>query len=182
MSLVDDRFKKLFRVVRQQELVILVWGPGDPGPAGDPQITLYWRKRNQIRDALQARFPNAEVLFSESSALRDHTRHLGTLLVEERAHAEIADCILILDVSRGASLELDHFSADPAIARKIRLLIPSRYVGGTGLISGVHEKVRVAGFTDDDLNTCRVASEIAPNLVEAVAIEKMTADRLRGFT
>jgi hypothetical protein len=180
MSIVDERFEAYFRAARKQDLLVLVWGPGDPGPGGDPKIALYWRKRNEIRAAVKARFPNAEVLFSESAVLRDYTRHLGDLLTEELAHADIADCILILDVSRGASLELDHFSADPLIARKMRLLIPAEHVGGTGLISSVHDKVRVSGFTDDDLASCRVATKIVPDLVDAVAIEKMQASRLRG--
>jgi hypothetical protein len=181
MSLIDRRFDALFAAARNQELVILVWGPGDPGPGADPQVALYWAKRNQIKDHLKTRFPKAEVHFSESPALRDRTRQLSDTLIEELAHAEIADCILILDVARGASLELDHFSADPSIAQKIRLLIPKKYVGGTGLVSSVHNKVRVSGFADDELTSCRVATEIAPNLVDAVAIAKIQAARLRGF-
>lgn len=181
MSFVDDRFNALYGSARSQELLVLVWGPGDPGPGADATARLYWEKRNQIQAAVKARFPNSEVLFSESAVLRERTKHLGNLLTEELVHAHIADCILILDVSRGASLELDHFSGDPSIAKKMRLLIPERFVGGTGLISTVHQKVHVTGFSEDQLHACQVATELAPNLVEAVAIEKMQAARLRGF-
>jgi hypothetical protein len=79
---------------KQQQLVILVWGPGDPGPKGPKEILRYWRKRMDIRDFLRREFKQSEVEFSESDALRDHTRDLDTLLTEELVHAAVADCIL----------------------------------------------------------------------------------------
>src|ERR1700722_213362 len=100
------RIEALRTKARQQDLVVLVWGPGDPGPAGAPDLIKYWGKRNQIKDVLSSTFPNAEVMFSESDTLRDHTRDLTSLLTEELVHAAVADCIIVLDVSRGAHVEV----------------------------------------------------------------------------
>jgi len=153
-----DRIAALKRKARQQQLVILVWGPGDPGSGGSDLARKYWVKRNQIRDNLATLYPNAEVLFSEDSALRDETRGLGTTLDQELLDASIADCILILDVSRGAHVEVDRFAAIPDIAAKMTILIPETYVGGTGLVSQIHRRATVVGFADAELDSCAVAT------------------------
>ena len=39
--------------------------------------------------------------------------------------APIADCILVLDVSRGAHVEVDRISSYPLLAKKMRILLPN---------------------------------------------------------
>jgi hypothetical protein len=176
-----SRIKLLRRKARQQALLVLIWGPGDPGPGGTPDMRKYWEKRNQIREELTRTFPNAEILFSESDALRDHTRDLRDLLAEEMVHAAVADCILVLDVSRGAHVEVDRFALVPNIAEKMVVLLPDRYVGGTGLVSHVHNRVRVLGFSDEELDRCDVATKKSVSLVDSFALEKLVAPNLTAF-
>jgi len=59
------------------------------------------------------------------------------------------------------------------IANKMRILIPKRYVGGTGLVSAVHDRLKVHGFTDHQFDKCTLASKICVDLVLAVAYEKL---------
>jgi len=174
-----DRIDELHKRAKMEELVVLVWGPGDPGPKGPKEIKKYWAKRNQIRDLLAKEFPQSEVYFSEALALRDHTRGLESLLTEELVHAAIADCILVLDVSRGAHVEVDRFSNYPSIAHKIRVLLPEKYVGGTGLASQVHQGLKVIGFSEIEFKQCSLASVKAIKVVLSVAIEKLMTSR--GF-
>lgn len=176
------RIDNLRKKARDQVLVVLVWGPGDPGLGGSPDLLLYWQKRNQIRDVLVRTFPNAEILFSESDALRDHTRDLTDLLAEELVHASIADCILVLDVSRGASGEVDRFTSTPDIAAKMTVLLPERWVRGTGLVSHVHKKTNVLGFSDEELNRCDVATKMSVSVVDTCAVQKLLLPRLAALT
>jgi hypothetical protein len=167
---IAERMAALRVKARRQALVVLVWGPGAKSANKE-----YWEKRIQIRERLKEAYKNAEVEFSESDVLRDHTRDLNDLLVEELAHAAIADCIIVLDVSRGSHVEVDRFTARPEIAAKITLLLPERYVGGTGLVSSVHKGVNVKGFSDAQLKDCHVASEMALSIVDSVAIDYLTS-------
>jgi hypothetical protein len=176
-----ERIKELRRRARLQELVVLVWGPGDPGPTGSTEIRKYWEKRKQIRKAVSSKYPNAEVLFSESTALRDYTRDLNDLLAEELVHATIADCILVLDLSRGAHVEVDRFSLLPEIAAKMTVLLPDRYVGSTGLVSHVHRSIYVLGFSDDELDRCYVATKKSLSVVDSFAIQKLVGASLTRY-
>ena len=69
-----ERIGALKQHAKRQQLVVLVWGPGDPGAGASKTDRKYWQKREQIRDALKAEFVESEILFSETEALRDHTR------------------------------------------------------------------------------------------------------------
>jgi len=51
-----ERIAQIRERARQQQLVILVWGPGDPGSKGSKEATRYWQKRVQIRDFLTKEF------------------------------------------------------------------------------------------------------------------------------
>jgi hypothetical protein len=170
---VEDRIQSLYRRAKREDLVVLVWGPGDPGAAGSPELQKYWQKRQKIRDSLADVFKSSEILFSESGSLRDHTRDLQNLLTEELVHAAAADCILVLDVSRGAHVEVDRLSGYAVIAQKIRVLIPDRYVGSSGLVKVIHDKLAVVGFSEDEFTDCRLATDKCVKLVLSVAIEKM---------
>jgi hypothetical protein len=155
------------------DLAVLVWGPGDPGPNGNPLLLRYWQKRNQIKKQLEQVFPNSEVRFSEDPELREATRGFLTPIDEELVQASSADCILVLDVSRGAHVEVDRFSEYPNIAASMVVFIPEEHVGGTGLVSHVHSRLQVVGFSERDFAQCRVATEIAVAAVEARANDKL---------
>ena len=168
-----DRIAALKVKARQQQLVILVWGPGDPGSGGSDLLRKYWQKRNQIRDNIASLYPNAEVMFSEDPALREHTKGLGSTLDQELLDAQIADCILVLDVSRGAHVEVDRFTSSPEIAAKMTILIPDAYIGGTGLVSQVHRHANVLGFSDEELDRCEVATVKSVSAVDTAAINRL---------
>lgn len=168
----SDKIRLLRNQAKREEITVLIWGPGDPGPTGDIERQKYWTKRVQIKEVLQREFPNAEIAFSEDRELRELTAGLEDLLVEELVHAAVADCILVLDVSRGAHVEVDRLTAYPLVAQKIRLLLPERFVGTTGLVSVIHQGVRVSGYTDADFEACRLATKQCVDIVLSIAIDK----------
>jgi hypothetical protein len=173
-----NRIHELRRKARLQELVVLVWGPGDPGKGGPVETRKYWEKRKEIRKVLARKYPNSEVLFSESTGLRDHTRDLNDLLTEELVHASVADCIVVLDVSRGAHVEVDRFAFVPEIAAKMTVLLPERFVGGTGLVSDIRKRIHVLGFSDEELDRCYVATKKSVSVVDKIAVQKLLASSL----
>ena len=173
-----DRIEAIRRRARKQELLILVWGPGDPGADASGERLKYWEKRVQIRESIQSAYPESEVLFSESDALRDHTRDLNDLLAEELVHATAADCILILDVSRGAHVEIDRFSDIPQIAAKTTVLLPERFVGNSGLVGEVHKKVRIMGFSETEFEECNLATSKSISAVDVYALSRLIQSNL----
>jgi hypothetical protein len=165
MSRYDEEDAEIRRRAHREELKILVWGPGNPGVGGSPKRRRAYQKRIQIRDELRRRFPNSEVFFSEDPEMRHLTADLGGQLRKEALQAYLSDVIIILDVSRGADLELDHFVPTyPWFARKVHVLLPEKYVGGSGLVNEVFDyvnKEQVQGFTQAEWKACTVASEKA---------------------
>ena len=176
---VEENIKSFLEDAKRLEMLVLIWGPGDPGDSTHPNHK-YWEKRCMIRELLRREFPNAGVYFSEDEALRKYTIHLDDALIEEGVHAEKADCILVLDVSRGAHVEVDRFSALPLIAAKMRLLLPERYVGTKGLVSVIHKRVRVVGFSDQEFDECSLARKKCIDIIHTVAVSKLLADRNGG--
>ena len=179
--MIEDRIKGLFAEARQAELIVLIWGPGDPGSDPSHPSYPYWNKRCQIREEIRKAFPNAGVYFSEDDQLRQFTRHLEDVLAEEWVHASQADCILVLDVSRGAHVEVDRFSRDPILAAKMRLLLPVRYVGTTSLVSMLHHRLRVIGFSDEEFDLCSLATKKCVDIILTVAVSKLLALRNGGY-
>lgn len=163
-----ERLARLRQRATDQRLVVLVWGPGDPGPGRDRAL---YEKRVQTRDALQRTFRLSEVYFSEDAALRSEVADLPDVLDEEYAEATVADVIIVFDTSRGAHVEVDSFSSHPHIASKMHVFLPEEYVG-SGLAREVHEKVAsVVPFSPDDLRVCNAKSR-AEAIVMAAAIRR----------
>jgi hypothetical protein len=61
------------------------------------------------------------------------------------------------------------------VAKKVRILLPQKYVGGSGLASQVHRGLAVIGFTEEEFKKCTLASDKAVRTVLCVAIEKLMA-------
>ena len=171
----EQEEEKLRRLARKQELRILVWGPGDPGTGGDAASQQRYKKRVQMRDAVQAAFTESEVRFSEDPVLVNSTAYIPGQLRKEAVHASAAHVVLMLDVSRGVDLELDHFVPTYTWFRdKAYVFLPEAYVGTSGLVSDVLQYLRedqVRGFSQDDLDSCRLATQVSVEIVDAVAMD-----------
>src|SRR5690349_16932228 len=94
---------------RFEPITILVWGPGDPGAKAPAPRRKAYKKRVQIKESLKREFPRASVHFSEDPEMIDLGAGIKGQLRIEAVQAKISDLILMLDLSRGADLELDHF-------------------------------------------------------------------------
>src|SRR5437870_11819092 len=99
-----DKFARLGIAVQAQSLDILIWGSGSGSPKD-------YAKRIKIQQTIQARFPNAEVRFSEDPKLADALTGAEYLTVpqQELWHLAACDMCVVLDTSEGPSSEIAHF-------------------------------------------------------------------------
>ena len=137
---------------------VLVWGPGKANRQG-------YAKREKIRSEIKQRFPNSEVYFSEDKELGHVTSDLGDPLIEEIVHANAADIIIALDVSRGSQIsrgvqaEIDFLSQDASIAKKLWVLIPDRFAPLSGFVKQILNGIEVEFYSDAEFNDCTLASD-----------------------
>ena len=177
MSLAD-RVKQDAERVRQdsryEPITILVWGPGDPGQKASTDRRDSYLKRLQIKEVLREKFPRASVYFSEDPEMREvGTGIVGQLRIEA-LQAKISDLVIMLDLSRGADLELDHFVPTyPWFRDKVHILLPEKYLSGTSLVADVLKYVprdQVEGFTDEEFKRCEVATMMAVRAAQSAAL------------
>jgi hypothetical protein len=165
--------QEIIALARQQRLKVLIWGPGDPGERDDPVAQKGYAKRRHIRGELKKNFPRSQVTFSEE--LEKSEVIIGTL-TQEAIQAKIADLVIILDISRGADLELDYFTKYSWFRQKVWLLVPKEYVNTTGIIAEVFKlipKDQMHGFTAEEFDRCDVAKIMSVNIVTTVAALKL---------
>jgi len=159
-----------------EAIKILVWGPGDPGAGASEERRRAYAKRVQIKDVLRREFPRAEVYFSEDTEMINLSQGIRGQLRREALQARSADLVIMLDISRGADLELDHFVPTyPWFREKVYVFLPEAFVPPRGLVSEVFDYLRrdqVEGFTDQEFTECHVATRKAVQIGETVALEK----------
>lgn len=177
MSSFEREADEWYELARRQSLRILVWGPGKPGPGATTEQVRRYEKRCHIRDEVASVFEHSEVRFSEDPELDKLTARVKRQVRKEALHAKWAQVILMLDVSRGVDLELDHFVPTyPWFRDKAHVFLPERYVGTGGIVSDVLKLVpadQVIGFTDDDFSACRIAKEMSVEIVDELAKEQL---------
>src|SRR5437660_9209352 len=141
MSIVDrvkEDAERIRRDSKFEPITILVWGPGDPGAGAAADKRKSYNKRLQIKDVLRKEFPRASVFFSEDPEMIEIGEGIVGQLRIEALQAKISDLVLMLDISRGADLELDHFVPTyPWFREKVYLLLPEKYVSTAGLVADV---------------------------------------------
>ncbi len=173
MSSFDRVADEWYELARRQSLRILVWGPGKPGSGATPEQERRYQKRCHIRDEVASVFEHSEVRFSEDPELDALTARVKRQVRKEALHAKWAQVILMLDVSRGVDLELDHFVPTyPWFRDKAHVFLPERYVGTGGLVLDVLKLLpaeQVIGFTDGDFDACRIAKEMSVEIVQELA-------------
>jgi len=181
MSSWADEARDTLAVAKFETLRILVWGPGDPGVGAPPERVDAYNKRLQIRDELRKQFPRAEVFFSEDPEMQALGPPEMSQLEREALQASGANLVLMLDISRGTDLELDHFVPTYSWFRdKVYVLLPERYVPPRGLAKEVFDYIRptqVVGYSDDEFKLSKVVRERAVNVATIIAMKK----RLKGL-
>lgn len=164
-------------VARHLYLKVLIWGPGEPGENSDDNAKAGYEKRCKIRETLKENFPNATVEFSEDLIEPDS---IDGPLDQEARHARIAHLVIILDISRGADLELDYFSKYPWFREKVWLLVPQKYLDSPGLADEVYKLIperQRQGFTSEEFDRSDVAKVMSVKIVAHVAMDKL----LKGY-
>lgn len=81
----------------------------------------------------------------------------------------------MLDLSRGADLELDHFVPTYSWFRdKVFVFLPQRYIPPRGLVREIFDYLKpeqVEGFSPKEFRECVVATEKAVQVAETVALD-----------
>ena len=156
---------------------VLVWGPGNPGPVTSAETRAAYEKRLQIKDVLKGKFPRAEVHFSEDPEMINVSQGIHGQLRREALQAAAADLILMLDNSRGADLELDHFVPTYSWFRdKVFVFLPEQYVPPKGLVAEVFDYLRpdqVEGYSKQEFDLCHVATIKAVNAAHSIALSSL---------
>lgn len=170
MSLYNDRKQRFFGNAREQELLMLIWGPGDPGEAGSPEATEGYKKRCQIRRALQENFPRSEIKFSEELDI-DET--MG-LLRGEAVQAKIFDAVIILPISHGSYFELYYYSGKYSWFReKVWVLAPEEYLDTKSIAAEVLKLFpNKVSYTVEEFKRCDTTKK-SVNIATAVAVDKL---------
>ena len=161
------------QAIKLAPIRILVWGPGSPNRHASPVEKLSYKKRLRIRREIKKRFSNAVVQFSED---KDVVREYGWIddqLTRQALQARSADLIIILNIGRGSSLEIDHFiETYDWFPSKAYILLPEQYVDTKGLVRTVFDKLpkhHIFGFSQKELDECKVATEKAIHITMQVA-------------
>jgi len=177
----DDELRRKIdayrRFIRQMEIRVLVWGPGPPS-AGSHSPG--YNKRLQIKAEILNSFPLSLVYFSEDQEMRDIAQHLTEQLLKEALQAKAVDMIIILDMSRGAEVEIDHFiETYDWFPSKAYVFLPDRYINTANLAGDVLGKLaegHLVGFTQDEFKRCDVATIMAVKAVEQTITRKYLLD------
>jgi hypothetical protein len=159
---------------RKESIRVLVWGPGAPKRGATGLKKKQYEKRRQIKHELKRVFPYSEVYFSEDREMDAAVEGVKEPLLKEAIQAKAAHLVLMLALSRGADLELDHFAPTyPWFRDKVYLLMPDKYVRTKGLVKEVYKYInpnRIEGFSDDEFKTCKVATVKAIRAADSTAI------------
>ena len=175
MGRFEERAKQIKEDVKYETINILVWGPGDPGSDAPSEKRRAYEKRIQIKEVLRKEFPRAEVYLSEDTEMIKIAEGIHGQLKKEALQASAADLILILDIRRGADLELDHFVATYSWFRdKVFVFLPEQYVPPTqGLVAEVFNYLtenQVEGFSEQEFKDCTVATVKAVRAAHTTAM------------
>ena len=158
--------KRIINLAYQMPVRVLVWGPGQTDEKG-------YAKRKEIKDEIRRRFPNSEVYFSEDKELRSITGSLPTLIAEI-VHARAAHIVIVLGISRGAEIEIDHLSQDATIARKLWVLLPDKFYPLSGLAAEKLRGIELEFFSEAEFEDSTLASSKCVRRVLCRAIEQLS--------
>lgn len=166
-DLLLERSEQLFRALRAERFIVLIWGSG-------PQSPENYSKRGDIRRVIEQDFPNAKVVFSEDAEVRATTEpYFPTIVEEERVHIELADLILALDTGEGVSHEISRFSAYDDVVEKLVVFANLKSGEQLSFKSEVRRrKVEVQYYSDDDFLSCNLAKKICLKYVYSTVFEK----------
>jgi hypothetical protein len=167
----------IIKIARGVPIKVLVWGPGDPGSNAPEDKRKGYEKRWQIRENISREFDNSEVHFSEDAEMEALAAFIPEQLKKQAFQANLVDLVLILDISRGADVEVDHFVVTyPWFRDKVYVLLPEKYVPARGLVGKVLDKldpVRVIGYSPDEYKLCELAGRKTMDLVLATAVDML---------
>jgi hypothetical protein len=174
MSRSKDLADRIIDDFKWEPIIILVWGPGNPGADATAERKLAYEKRVKIKKVLKKEFHRAEVHFSEDLEMLRIADGIHGQLSKEALQAFVADLILILDISRGADLELDHFISTYSWFRnKVHVFLPNQYLPPRGLVSevfGLLSKDQLEGFSEEEFERCDVAKVKAVKVALSAAM------------
>lgn len=168
-------YEKIKETARCQPITILVWGPGDPGDGAPLEKVKAYQKRLKIKNHLRKRFPSAAVFFSEDKEMKKLALTGQSQLEAQAVQANIAQLVLMLDLTRGVHLELDYFIPKyPWFREKAYVLLPEKYVSASGLAGNVLDMLEsnhIIGFSDTEFDSCKLVTEKVDGVAHTIALK-----------
>jgi hypothetical protein len=119
---VRPAYEAILASIENTVLNILVWGPGRKG-----RSALY-RKRLEIRDVLR-REGHAAIFSEETTTVAGGKSRLE---VQEHAHAEAADLILVIAGSEGSIAQVHDYARSRRFSSKMHILTDEQRLAGNG--------------------------------------------------
>ena len=96
-------------------------------------------------------------------------------LRKEALQAKISDLVIMLDLSRGVDLELDHFIPTyPWFRDKAFIFLPNKYMDLKGLTKEVIDNLnqnQIIGFSNQEFKDCKVATQKAVDVAQTIAMD-----------
>lgn len=173
-------YQKIKETARCQPITILVWGPGDPGDGASSEKVKAYQKRLKIKTYLREKFPSAGVFFSEDKEMQDLALTGQSQLEIQAVQARIAHLVLMLDLTRGVDLEVDHFIPKyPWFREKAYVLLPEQYVSTKGLTETVLDMLgsdHIIGFSGIEFDSCKLVTEKVDEIAHTVALNRLMAN------
>jgi hypothetical protein len=159
-----ERIRQLGLIVEAMELNVLVWGSGRSLPE-------HLAKREQLRQAIRDRFPNADVRFSEE--LTDEVPGAANLTFAEQElwHLAACDICVVLDTSEGPGEEIAHFVRS-AFAHKLLILTPEENKNASGFPASLRENQNQWFFSDEEFDSGALFERVFAHLRQ-IALGKM---------
>ena len=171
-------FDPFFAQQRSTPVKVLSWGPGESAPE--------YSKRVEICDDL-AKDPNNSVFTPEQMIKEDpRFKGYGTLEAEEiqAADADVVICLVVENPRvTGAPVEMTQFDKHPAIAHKLRLLMPNSAAASRSLLYEASRRFpadQTFTYTRGQYSRCEDMRAKCRQWVDAVRIQKHLSRWRRG--
>ncbi|MGH8478245.1 MAG: hypothetical protein ACREXK_01370 [Gammaproteobacteria bacterium] len=151
--------EELEKRLREQELAVLVWGPGVGG--GE-----HHEKRRKIRQALEEHFSKSEVRFSEE--LKQLVPGADDIGIGEQEEYQLAlsDACVVLDMSAGPAAEIAYFARSP-LKHKLIVFTHDRHKGSESFPAQLREGLEHHFYSDAEYASCSLVERVCDRMRHA---------------
>jgi hypothetical protein len=164
----------------EEEINVLVFGPGKPTDENDTEKMKIWNKRIKIKDHLNEKFPNSQkkgLIIMPEDKIKKTKLSTQTNLEAERDLARASHLIIVLDCgTRGVATEIDTLSEYPWFRERTYIFLKKDHVKTKGLVKDIYSKypqTHVKGYTQEEFDSCQLVTKKILRQAQVVALNRM---------